>query len=252
MAQPRNPFICYDGNIFDGPKIGDKMQDDAVRVTDRGPHGRVTDRAAHASESSAYNRHRQEFSPMSTPKRPRTIDSRSLAASKVYLAFVKALQPGKTSVVPAASKTICINFDLFSNENLNASGQVEAEPQPQPGDKMDDGTIYAGISPDTNAPMYTTLKDAPLTMKFNDAQEYAAKHEAHGHKDWRVPTKAELNVVFNNRAAIGGFDISGSDPAGWYWSSSQFTWWLASSQRFSDGLQFNIDKDYRSSVRPVR
>jgi hypothetical protein len=76
---------------------------------------------------------------------------------------------------------------------------------PAPGDKMPDGTVFAGISPDTNKPMYAPPTDASLTMKFNEAQEYATKLDAHGHKDWRVPTKAELNVLFNNRAAIGGY-----------------------------------------------
>src|SRR5437868_10026201 len=33
---------------------------------------------------------------------------------------------------------------------------------PQVGDKMPDGSVYAGISPDTNQPIYTTPKDAPL------------------------------------------------------------------------------------------
>jgi len=123
---------------------------------------------------------------------------------------------------------------------------------PAPGDKMPDGTVFAGISPDTNKPMYATPTDASLTMKFNEAQEYAAKLDAHGHKDWRVPTKAELNVLFNNRAAIGGFDISGSFPAGWYRSSSQHKGWGAWEQRFSDGTQLNYIKHIHSSVRPVR
>ncbi len=91
---------------------------------------------------------------------------------------------------------------------------------PAPGDKMPDGTVFAGMSPDTNKPMYATPADASLTMTFNEAKEYAARIDAHGHKDWHVPTKAELNVLFNNRAAIGGFNVSGSNPAGWYWSAS--------------------------------
>jgi hypothetical protein len=33
----------------------------------------------------------------------------------------------------------------------------------QVGDKMPDGTIYVGISPDTGNAMYTTPADAPLT-----------------------------------------------------------------------------------------
>ena len=123
---------------------------------------------------------------------------------------------------------------------------------PAPGDRMPDGTVFAGISPDTNKPIYATPFDASLTMKFNDAQEYAAKLDAHGHKDWRVPTKAELNVLFNNRAAIGGLDITGSSPAGWYWSASPNGRWVAWCQRLSDGAQYDIYKLYHLSVRPVR
>jgi hypothetical protein len=141
----------------------------------------------------------------------------------------------------------------IASETLQAGGRAEDPPaEPKIGDKMPDGTVYAGISPDTHKPMYTTPADAPLTPTFNVAKEYAAKLDAHGHKDWRVPTKAELNVLFNNRAAIGGFDISGSNPAGWYWSASPNYLWFAWGQRFSDGLQFDNSKNDHSSVRPVR
>jgi hypothetical protein len=127
--------------------------------------------------------------------------------------------------------------------------------QLRPGDKMDDGTIYAGISPDTGKPMYTTPTDAPLTMDFNEAADYAAKLDAHGHHDWHVPTKAELNVLFNNRAAIGAFDQSGSYPGGWYWSSStnSDSWCGAWCQQFSSGKQlFYVNKLHPSSARCVR
>ena len=120
------------------------------------------------------------------------------------------------------------------------------------GDEMPDGTIYAGISPDTNKPMYVAPADASLTMTFNQAQEYAANLDAHGHQDWRLPTEGELALLFNNRAKIGGFNVTGSYPAGWYWSASENYEWNAWAQRFSDGGQSNFSKDNRSSVRCVR
>lgn len=123
---------------------------------------------------------------------------------------------------------------------------------PAPGDKMPDGTVFAGISPDTNKPMYVTPIDASLTMTFNEAQKYASNLDAHGHRDWHVPTKAELNVLFNNRAAIGGFNLTGSPPAGWYWSASPDDIWHAWGQRFSDGCQYYYAKDLHSAVRCVR
>jgi hypothetical protein len=123
------------------------------------------------------------------------------------------------------------------------------------GDKAPDGTVYGGISPDTGKAMYAMPADASLTMTFNSAKKYAQglnTRKAHGHDDWHVPTKAELNVLFNNRAAIGGFNVSGSCPAGWYWSSSSGSKWNAWVQRFSVGCQNYIFKDVHSSVRCVR
>jgi hypothetical protein len=102
------------------------------------------------------------------------------------------------------------------------------------GNVMRDGSAYAGVSPDTGKAMYTTPNDAPLTMTFGQAAEYARDLDAHGHRDWRVPTKAELNVLFQNRGAIRGFDMTGSYPAGWYWSSSR-SYSTAWAQRFSNG-----------------
>jgi hypothetical protein len=116
------------------------------------------------------------------------------------------------------------------------------------------GGIYAGQSPDTSRPMFTTPKDAPLTYTFHQANSACNNLDAHGRQDWRVPTKAELNVLFRNRAAIGGFDTTGSYPAGWYWSSSHYdlsddgAW----TQRFSDGYQDYLIRHDASALRCVR
>jgi hypothetical protein len=101
--------------------------------------------------------------------------------------------------------------------------------------------------------MYATPKDAPVHCSFNHAADYAANLDVHSHKDWRVPTKAELNMLFGNRAAIGGFDTTGSRPASWYWSSSR-SYGGAWAQRFSDGNQYDDVSiwDGASALRCVR
>jgi len=56
-------------------------------------------------------------------------------------------------------------------------------------------------------------------MTFKDSNHYPQFLEALGHKDWRLPTRAELTNLFNNRAEIGGFTTKpDSGYARWYWS----------------------------------
>jgi hypothetical protein len=145
--------------------------------------------------------------------------------------------------------------DAYTNGPIRAhpaaNDEVKSEAAPEIGDKVYDGTVFAGTSPDTGKAMYATPADAKLTYTFNRAKDYAATLDANGHQDWRVPTKNELNVLFQNRAAIGGFNETGSYPAGWYWSSSPLDnggW----AQRFSDGSQANYLRNDSSALRCVR
>ena len=147
-------------------------------------------------------------------------------------------------------------LDLRHATGKAAKPKVRPNTTPLPGDEMPDGSVYAGVSPNTGKPMYAMPVNAPLTMTFNKAVNYAKRLNQEkylGHDDWRLPSKTELNVLFNNRAAIGGFNVSGSDPAGWYWSSTQGLLWGAWAQRFSDdGFQLYNFKVGHSSVRCVR
>lgn len=75
-----------------------------------------------------------------------------------------------------------------------------------------------------------------------------ANHTSDGKKfrDWRMPTKYELNEMYTQRIAIGGFAIN------WYWSSSEGTSLIAWLQNFNGVNQGNANKDYSNYVRAVR
>lgn len=118
---------------------------------------------------------------------------------------------------------------VHTNGNTPSKAVTSAGPRPEPGKKMPDGTICAGISPDTGRLMYTTPANAYLTMEWKEAMEYAAGLKAHGHDDWRMPSRAELSVLFAHRAAIGGFNSTD------YWSSERQGVTLYTLLRFSDG-----------------
>lgn len=67
-----------------------------------------------------------------------------------------------------------------------------------------------------------------------------------GYEDWYLPSKDELNKMYQNRAAIGGFGD------GSYWSSSEIDVNHAWSQLFGTGATASDSKDKQCSVRPVR
>ncbi|WP_366555333.1 DUF1566 domain-containing protein [Aquibaculum sediminis] len=87
------------------------------------------------------------------------------------------------------------------------------------------------------------------------AAEHCDGLSAHGHDDWYLPAQDELNVLYTNKNAgdlDGTFDESGSLPAGYYWSSSEYNYSYARYQRFSDGGQSGFNKTNGLAVRCVR
>jgi len=91
------------------------------------------------------------------------------------------------------------------------------------------GTIFVG------------LKDLGR-MEWNDAM---AACEALG-DGWRLPDKDELNLLYQNKEAIGGFANSS------YWSSTEDGSAHARGQNFDDGGQISGNKTNTYSVRAVR
>jgi hypothetical protein len=80
------------------------------------------------------------------------------------------------------------------------------------------------------------------------AAQLCASLDSDGYEDWFLPSKDELNLMYQNLKlkGLGGF----SD--GWYWSSSQ-NWHNESwSQNFSGGKQDVYYKGITYSVRAIR
>ncbi len=59
----------------------------------------------------------------------------------------------------------------------------------------------------------------------------------HSHTDWYLPAKDELNILYQNRVLIGGFNTD------YYWSSTESSTTQAWRQRFSSGTQAKVDKE---------
>ena len=67
-----------------------------------------------------------------------------------------------------------------------------------------------------------------------------------GYTDWYLPSKYELNLMYQQIATIGGF------ASGQYWSSTEGSSFLAWAQNFSGGFQGSGDKGATAYVRAVR
>ena len=67
-----------------------------------------------------------------------------------------------------------------------------------------------------------------------------------GYSDWYLPSKDELNKLYLNRVAIGGFSTNN------YWSSSEIDSNNAWYQSFFNGVPFNNIKSFLEYVRAIR
>jgi hypothetical protein len=87
------------------------------------------------------------------------------------------------------------------------------------------------------------------TGELGRAAQFCDEQFAGGFDDWFLPSKDELNLIYQNLKVkgLGGFG------SGFYWSSSEVhnTWIWA--QQFSNGEQYSvIDKNSTRSVRAIR
>jgi hypothetical protein len=73
-----------------------------------------------------------------------------------------------------------------------------------------------------------------------------------GYSDWYLPSKNELYQLYNNRAAIGGFNTSASGTSAWYWSSTEYNANNAYILDFYNGSQPYDGKNNSRKFRPVR
>ena len=80
----------------------------------------------------------------------------------------------------------------------------------------------------------------------NLADAYTATVSGVVYGDWFLPSKGELNQMYNSKEAIGGF------ASVLYWSSSETAASNAWAQYFVGGGQFYGNKSYAGYVRPVR
>jgi len=108
--------------------------------------------------------------------------------------------------------------------------------------------------------LYEGLKNSELISKTQGASSHSAAEiclsltltrQKEIFSDWYLPSRFELNLLFQQRSAIGGFNTS----SGLYWSSTESSVnpeTMAWEQEFKFGTQHEDDKDMPDQVRCIR
>ena len=117
---------------------------------------------------------------------------------------------------------------------------------------------YAGNGDGTVSDAVTGLMwqaDPGDKMTLADAEAGAASFRLGGYDDWFLPSKDELNLMYQQKGSIGG--LASESDYDYYWSSSEDSATNALYQTFDDGVlgsgyQGSTGKPSSFRVRAVR
>ncbi|MBS1621961.1 MAG: DUF1566 domain-containing protein [Bacteroidetes bacterium] len=76
--------------------------------------------------------------------------------------------------------------------------------------------------------------------------DYIVKNDDKTYDDWYLPSKKELNILFQNKEKVGDFDDR------YYWTSNEVNTDEAWLQSFYDGRQLNVTKTDENYFIPIR
>ena len=117
----------------------------------------------------------------------------------------------------------------------------------QIGDEYGGGKI-AWLDPTGQHGLIAAKADCPGPyFTWQGAKKACQNYKANGYRDWRLPSKNELNKLYRAKSTVGGFftDVG-------YWSSTENGALNAWYQYFNDGFQVGDHKYDINRVRAVR
>lgn len=151
--------------------------------------------------------------------------------------------------------------EMLSKNHAQRRADEELARNPDPGQVMKDGTVFAGIELVTGRKIFAAPQDESIRLDFNEAVQRAGEANAQkylGHDDWEIPSSSVLKVLYKNcqkGALAGTFETSLAAPSGrtaFYWSSDVSTGVAAPGVWFDDGTTGFDAENIENSVRLVR
>ena len=127
---------------------------------------------------------------------------------------------------------------------------ANTKPAAKPAPKFAIGQLYQGgyifyLNGTGDHGLIVYFKDLP-NLNWEAAQKRCTNFKSEGYDDWRLPTKDELNRIYQARTYIGIYSKSK------YWSSTEANKDAGWAQDFKDGLTSQVPKQTAIGVRPVR
>jgi hypothetical protein len=169
----------------------------------------------------------------------------------VAFSFVNKDNRNTKSVnTPASAHTVGESFGggvIFYIDNSGQHGLIAASSDQKKAKWYNGNFILTNAS---GILVGTGQENTIAIITAQGAGSYAASEchelELNGYKDWFLPSKDELNLMFRQKTKIGGF----SSP--YYWSSTENSALYAWAQNFNNGFQDYGNKNSAPSVRAVR
>ena len=178
----------------------------------------------------------------------------AITANTAKVGYTDVLVSANTAVAANTAKVGYTDAAVSANTDVAANTLKVSYTQPI----YSVNTFYAElggyviqISPNGKHGLVVAMQDQGSSTWYqaNDLLSNPSNHDAYGKEfsDWRIPTKRELNLMYVQRATVGGFTTN------YYWSSSEFDKNNAWYQIFIFGNQsFNSKFTLTNSVRAVR
>jgi hypothetical protein len=135
---------------------------------------------------------------------------------------------------------------------LDATGQhglIAATTDQSTGIQWYNGTYTTtnAVRDGIGAGMYNTERIIANQSTGSYAAQLCANYQGGGYGDWYLPSKYELNLLYLQKVAVGGF------ASAYYWSSTENNSNYAWIQYFDDGYQsIGGSKDFTFYVRAIR
>lgn len=159
-------------------------------------------------------------------------------------------------------KSIGIHFGggvVFWTNNDESHGLIAA-PADTPGkglpwnpgaEKVTGASASEVFKGDSNTEVIVSAQGVSSSYAARYCHDLSITDKGVTYNDWYLPCRHELNLMFRNRDAIGGFNTNN----GIYWSSTESTGFpgtMAWEQEFKYGTQLEDDKDLPNQVRCIR